>query len=187
MSPNLYFYCAVSLTPDYRSLRWLHESPTTTNGDKMKSGIKIIGIDPGSVSGAFAILTDECAFVDDLPTVDKGLNAPELARLFRAELPFTAVLERVSAMPKQGVSSSFNFGRAYGTIIGVLAALEVPTILVTPTVWKGHFRLTGKDRDRDAGRELAIRLYPEVAGLARKKDGGRADALLIARWFKGVS
>lgn len=150
----------------------------------MKLPIKIIGIDPGSVSGAYAILGEDHEYVNDLPTVDKGLNAPELARLFRAELPFVSVLERVGAMPKQGVSSSFNFGRAYGTIIGVLAALEVPTILVTPTMWKGHYRLNGKDRDRDAGRELAIRLYPHVHGLARKKDGGRADALLIARWYK---
>ena len=150
----------------------------------MKLTNKIIGIDPGSVSGAFAILSEDHVFVDDLPTVDKGLNAPELARLFRVERPFVAVLERVSAMPKQGVSSSFNFGRAYGTIMGVLAALEVPLVLVTPSMWKGHFRLHGKDRDRDAGRELAIRLYPEVTGLSRKKDGGRADALLIARWYK---
>ena len=79
-------------------------------------------------------------------------------------------------MPGQGVSSMFNFGMGYGAIQGVLAGLCVPLHLVTPQKWKKHQGLIGKDKD--CARTLAQQLYPE-ASLARKKDIGRADAILI--------
>lgn len=142
---------------------------------------RILGIDPGSASGAYAFIsTNDPARVDDLPVVDNDLNPAELARLVRELSPHVAVVERVHAMPKQGVSSSFRFGRAYGTILGVLAGAEVPTVLVTPTTWKKHYGLRGADGE--ASRELAIRLYPSVRGLTRKKDHNRAEALLMAHW-----
>jgi crossover junction endodeoxyribonuclease RuvC len=61
--------------------------------------------------------------------------------------PDLAVVEKVGAMPKQGVSSTFKFGAAYGSILGILAALKIRTILVSPTVWKGHFAL-GADKEK---------------------------------------
>lgn len=146
--------------------------------------MRVIGIDPGSVSGAGALLDTNdpqliCVF--DLPVVADGLDPAQLTRVFRNFDAHMAVVERVSAMPGQGVSSMFKFGRAYGTILGVLAALEVPTHLVTPVVWKKHFGLPGKDKER--AREFAIRMFPQVSGLSRKKDAGRAEALLISKWF----
>ena len=93
----------------------------------------------------------------------------------------TAVLEAVSAMPGQGVSSTFHFGESVGVVLGVLGALQIPVRMVTPAKWKKAAGLLG--RDKDAARTLAIQLHPEVADqLARKKDTGRADAVGIARF-----
>jgi crossover junction endodeoxyribonuclease RuvC len=106
------------------------------------------------------------------------INAAEMARVIRALGPDLAIVELVHSMPKQGVASTFKFGTAFGTIIGVLAALEVPTHFVSPHVWKGFHRLNGKDKD--AARALAIDFYPSLPGLNLKKHHGRADALLLA-------
>lgn len=143
----------------------------------------IVGIDPG-VSGAYAFLTDELVepvYVGDLPVVDGNLDASALTRVLGGVKIDALVVERVSAMPGQGVSSMFKFGRAYGTILGVAAALGIETHLVTPAQWKKAYGLPGKDKEK--ARELAIRLYPKVDGLSRKKDHGRAEALLLARWW----
>ncbi len=148
----------------------------------------VIGIDPG-LMGAIALLDGGRARkVWDMPVVTegrgKGVCAALLADILTeaqdlaSERP-QVILERVGARPGQGVSSMFSFGRAAGIAEGVAAALRLPTQRVTPDTWKRRARLTGKDKD--AGRALAIALFPEVAAeLARKRDGGRADALLLA-------
>ena len=92
-----------------------------------------------------------------------------------------AVVEKVSAMPGQGVSGMFRFGTSYGIVLGVLGALEIPTRLVTPGRWKADAGLLKKDKD--VSRLKAIEEFPAMAGyLVRKKDVGRADAIWIARW-----
>lgn len=141
---------------------------------------KILGIDPG-LSGAYAILHGDDATVDDLPIVDKHLDAAMLQRIVKMYAPDTAIVERVGAMPGQGVSSMFVFGRCYGAILATLACAGVPTVLVTPAQWKKKFSL-GKDKERS--RELAIRTFPTVEGLSRKKDEGRAEALLLALYAR---
>ena len=91
------------------------------------------------------------------------------------------MVERVNAMPKQGVSSTFKFGRCYGEIIGVLAAQGLRCDFASPGVWKKHFSLVRKDKS--ASRDKAIQLWPEIRDqLSRKKDHGRAEALLIAEY-----
>jgi crossover junction endodeoxyribonuclease RuvC len=95
--------------------------------------------------------------------------------------PRCAVVERVASMPKQGVASTFKFGMATGIIHGVLAACDVPVHLVTPSVWKRGMGLIGADKE--ASRALALRLFPQVTGLDRKMDHGRAEALLMGHWF----
>lgn len=144
----------------------------------------IIGIDPGN-TGAIAFL-EECGSlfkVEDMPIMANGkknqVNAAELARLLSIPDITVAVVERVSAMPGQGVSSMFNFGMGYGVIQGVLAANKIPFHLITPQKWKKAALLSGKDKDN--ARTLAQQLYPD-APLGRKRDIGRADAILIARY-----
>lgn len=148
--------------------------------------MRVLAIDPGSVSGAFAVLDTDppSASVGDLPTVDRNVNAAELARLVRTLAVDVAVVERVSAMPKQGVSSVWAFGKAVGLIHGVILGCGVPLTLVTPQTWKKHYRIT---RDKEQARELAIRLYPAVDGLHLKKHAGRAEALLLANYLADKS
>lgn len=142
----------------------------------------VLAIDPG-VNGAYAVLLPNGEFweCNELPRFDKMLNAVELGNIVARLIPERIVIEKVSAMPKQGVSSTFTFGTAYGVCIGIAGGSGTPLTLVTPQAWKRHFRLLGKPKD--AARELAIRLFPTAAPkLNLKKHQGRADALLLARY-----
>lgn len=156
----------------------------------------IIGIDPGN-TGAIAVLAEggRLIAIHDMPLMANGkkqqVNPSELTNILREYLTGryelavgpTVHLERVSAMPGQGVSSMFNFGMGFGVIQGVVAALGIPVKLVTPQSWKKRAGLIGKDKDN--ARTLAQQLYPS-APLGRKKDIGRADAILIAKFGQEV-
>lgn len=147
----------------------------------------IAGIDPGQ-TGAIAFYdTDEQRVLEvfDMPTMarlhGKGqeVNSGELSSILRDYWPARVHLEAVSAMPKQGVSSTFRFAEGFGAIKGVLGALVIPYFLYTPHKWKQGHGLSKKDKD--AARTLAINRHPEIADqLSRKKDCGRADAILLA-------
>ena len=147
-----------------------------------------LGVDPG-VSGAIAYLAGpRVAWVMDMPTMEKAsgkgqqVNAAALAQILRSAPGRPTVwLEKVSAMPGQGVTSVFSFGRSTGVVEGVTAALGLSLRLVTPQMWKKRAGLTGKAKD--AARTLCVQSHPEIAGeLTRKKDVGRADAILIAEF-----
>jgi crossover junction endodeoxyribonuclease RuvC len=139
----------------------------------------VMGIDPG-ISGAVAFyfpMVNRIA-VDDVPVAGGEINTAELARVVRLHQPSLAVIEKVSAMPGQGVTSMFNFGRSYGDVRGVIGALGVPLHLVTPQKWKRHFGLSS---DKDESRLRAIRTFPAAAeSFKLKKHDGRAEAALIA-------
>jgi len=142
----------------------------------------LMSIDPGAISGAYALFfAGKPVKVGDLPVVDGQVDAAMLARMIREVQPAAVVVEFVRSMPKQGVASTFKFGMALGLIHGAILANGVPLHQVVPGTWKRHFRLTGTDKD--AARGLAIRLHPTMGGLARKKDQGRADALLMGKYF----
>jgi len=144
----------------------------------------IIGIDPG-ITGAIAVLDlkKNLITLHDMPTQTIGkrqqVNAHELAAILRGVGACVAYVERVGAMPKQGVSSMFNFGETAGVLRGVLAALEIQVCYVTPQKWKKATNLIGKEKDE--ARTLAIQRWPEMAHMLKlKKHCGRADAALIA-------
>jgi crossover junction endodeoxyribonuclease RuvC len=140
----------------------------------------VMGVDPG-VSGAVAFffpMVPSRIAVDDVPVAGGEINVNELARIIRIHRPTLAVIERVSAMPGQGVVSMFNFGRSYGDVRGVIGAMDIPLHFVTPQKWKKHFGLSS---DKDECRLRAIRLFPAVAeSFKLKKHDGRAEAALIA-------
>lgn len=143
----------------------------------------ICAIDPG-ITGAIAFYTaDHASYitVEDMPVVDKAVSPAVLARRIAQMRPVVAVVEIASTRPGLSATSVLKTGTGYGVILGVLAALEIPTHLVTPQRWKKHFRL---DSDKEKSRALAQRLWPEFAEkFARVKDDGRAEAALIARWY----
>lgn len=147
-----------------------------------------LGIDPG-LTGALALLdaNGKLILVSDMPVQPrtKGgnqVNAYALSDwLIKAHHngEITAFVEKVSAMPGQGVSSMFAFGEGCGVIRACLACRGIATIYVTPQSWKKSVGLSGKEKDY--ARTVAAQLMPEVsAHLTRKKDIGRADAALLA-------
>ena len=148
---------------------------------KAQAAICILGVDPG-LSGALAFYfpaSPSHIVAEDIPVAGGAIDAATLAQRIAQMRPTMAVIELVGAMPKQGVSSTFKFGRAFGTVIGVVAALGIPTHFVAPTRWKRHFRLNA---NKDDARALALRLWPTAECFSRKKDHGRGEASLLARY-----
>lgn len=149
-----------------------------------------IGIDPG-LSGAVGALYDGAFLgVEDMPVVAKGsgsvkneVDAAGLIRLLKNHTStnesVAMVLERVNAMPGQGVSSVFSFGDSFGVARAAIVATNSEQWYVTPAQWKKHFKLGS---DKEQSRALAVRLFPE-APLHLKKHADRAEALLMARWL----
>jgi len=152
--------------------------------------VVILGCDPGQTGAIAAYDGTIITGLIDMPTmarlhgkgqqVDPYTLATEILDLCGGRNA-TVVIEAVSAMPGQGVSSMFRFGESVGVVLGVLGALQIPIRWVTPGRWKKAAGIVGKDKD--AARSLAIQLHPEVADqLTRKRDVGRSDAILIARF-----
>jgi crossover junction endodeoxyribonuclease RuvC len=142
----------------------------------------VLGIDPGK-SGAIAFIYDytpDQVTVEDAPLVANEINVYALTAIIREYAPDAAMIEHVASMPKQGVRSVFSFGLSYGMVRGVIAALDIPLQFVTPGKWKKHFSLSS---DKEDARKRAIHMFPGCAkNFSRKKDHGRAEAALIARY-----
>ena len=149
--------------------------------------MRVLGIDPG-ISGAIALFdtAQKQLAVCDMPSVSFTKNQRKRRVISEIDLvyvidlwtPDVAYLEAVHAMPKQGVTSVFTFGMAFGVVRGILAALAVPTHLVTPNEWKRSLRLGS---DKQEARLLASRLFPQSAPyFSRVCDADRAEAALLA-------
>jgi crossover junction endodeoxyribonuclease RuvC len=139
------------------------------------------GIDPG-LSGAVALLPDgELPQVEDWPGDPSA--AADIIRDWSMENEIQLVaLEAVSSMPKQGVASTFKFGVNFGAWQGILSALGLPHLMPRPTEWqKGLVRKSDGADPKARSLAVARRLFPG-AELSKKKDHGRADALLLAWW-----
>lgn len=155
----------------------------------------ILACDPG-ITGAFALLDNAGALIHvaDLPIIrDRSLawiHGGELQSALLGILngqPTTAVVERVSAMPKQGVSSTFNFGVSFGSILSVLQTMQMRIELVTPATWKRDLGLIFPKEVKITERKRAsldrCRLLYPTAPLERQKDNGRAEAILLGYWY----
>lgn len=145
--------------------------------------MKIIGIDPG-LSGGIALYDNGDYWTNDMPVFmiernrrkKRDIDIPNLVVLLKSA--DHAFVEQVGAMPKQGVSSTFAFGKGYGIILGILGALEIPVTLVTPQRWK---KALGVPKGKDAARMRASQLLPGCADQwPLKKHDGRAEAAMIA-------
>ena len=145
--------------------------------------MRILGIDPG-LSGALVILDDGQPIEwMRMPTYIVGksnrVNGAAVSSFINKSKIDRAVIELVHSMPGQGVTSSFTFGHSCGTIMGVLAALEIPVSVITPQEWKKRANLIGKDKD--AARSRALELWPHWRALDKKGEGqAMADAALIS-------
>jgi crossover junction endodeoxyribonuclease RuvC len=148
----------------------------------------VLGIDPGSVTAAFAYLDTEdpfgAPFVGDVPVVNKQVDAVTFHRLLKMRRPDVAIIEAVGSMPKDGNSRVFRFGMGCGLLRGVIQGLGIPLHEVTPAKWKHRLRL---DSDGEKSRARALALYPGIEGLHLKKHHNRAEALLLALYYTEVN
>lgn len=149
----------------------------------MRKGSKVIGIDPG-FSGALAFYDGKLQNAVDMPChgegTKRGIDCARLAELIREFDPQAVFLERVHAMPGQGVASMFRFGESFGAVRGVVGALQITIYLITPQKWK---KALGLPKEKEAARRKATEMFPKQAAIfARKMDGGRAEAALLA-WY----
>tara|TARA_B100000674_G_C37369594_1_gene702406 strand:- start:67 stop:561 length:495 start_codon:yes stop_codon:yes gene_type:complete len=154
----------------------------------------IIGIDPG-ISGSICFLKDgKILDVIEMPTMNEGkknkkqVNGSqifnEISKRINSEEKNSVrvVIEQVSAMPGQGVTSMFNFGQSFGILKGICAAMQIPMYFVRPAKWKKYFNLINSEKD--ASRTRAIEIFPYFsAQLSKKKDSNKADAILIANFY----
>ena len=152
----------------------------------------LLGIDPG-VSGALSVYEHKkLVEVLDMPTMSEGkknkkqINSAQLSLEIKKRINGSdenaVVIEHVTAMPGQGVTSMFNFGQSFGVIKGICSALNLPVYFVRPVKWKKHFNLIGSSKD--ASRTKAIEMFPSFSNnMTRKKDANKADAILIGRYF----
>ena len=154
----------------------------------------IIGIDPG-ISGSICFFQDgKIVDVIEMPTMTEGKKnkkqvnssqvfneiSEKIKKLDKNEIK--VVIEQVSAMPGQGVTSMFNFGQSFGILKGICSAMQLPMYFVRPAKWKKYFNLINSEKD--ASRTRAIEVFPYFSGqLSRKKDSNKADAILIASFY----
>ena len=154
----------------------------------------IIGIDPG-ISGSICFFEDGVIKdVIEMPTMTDGkknkkqVNGSKIFIEISERIKKTdkrnikVVIEQVSAMPGQGVTSMFNFGQSFGILKGICSAMRLSMYFVRPAKWKKYFNLINSEKD--ASRTRAIEIFPYFSTkLSRKKDSNKADAILIASFY----
>ena len=154
----------------------------------------IIGIDPG-ISGSICFFEDgKILEVIEMPVMTDGkknkkqINGAQIYNEFSKRInkkkddEVRVVIEQVSAMPGQGVTSMFNFGQSFGILKGICSAMQLPMFFVRPAKWKKYFNLINSQKD--ASRTRAIEIFPYFSTqLSKKKDSNKADAILIASFY----
>ena len=154
----------------------------------------IIGIDPG-VSGSICFFRDgKILDVIEMPVMNEGKKSKkqvngaqiynEITKKINSnpETKIRVVIEHVTAMPGQGVTSMFNFGQSFGVLKGICSAMRLPMFFVRPAKWKKYYNLINSEKD--ASRTRAIEIFPNFSSqLSKKKDSNKADAILIASFY----
>jgi|TARA_Y100000992_G_scaffold296685_1_gene259256 crossover junction endodeoxyribonuclease RuvC len=154
----------------------------------------IIGIDPG-ITGSICFFEDgKVLEVLDMPNMAEGkknkrqVNGAQIYNeIFNRTKNYSkknikVIIENVSAMPGQGVTSMFNFGQSFGVLKGICSAMQLSMYFVRPAKWKKYFNLI--NTEKDASRTKVIEIFPYISQqLSRKKDSNKADAILIASFF----
>ena len=154
----------------------------------------IIGIDPGISGSICFFLNGEIKDVIDMPTMTEGkknkkqVNGSQIFNeiskriIGKDKKDVRVIIEQVSAMPGQGVTSMFNFGQSFGILKGICSAMQLSVYFVRPAKWKKYFNLINSEKD--ASRTKAIEIFPYFSvNLSKKKDCNKADAILLASFY----
>jgi hypothetical protein len=158
----------------------------------------VLGIDPGITGGLALIESGErhrVLLAGDIPTLGEDhkrrVHVLAVLKFIRTHMPDHAIIERAQAMPDQGASSGFNYGRAVGALEACVQGLMIPLTIVETTAWKkAHGLIKPSDVDgkawskivKENSRQRAIMLFPDAPFFQRKLDHGRAEAALIASY-----
>lgn len=154
--------------------------------------MKVLGIDPGLIGGVAVVEIGNgraaaLLAAADLPTVGekakRRIDVTAFLAWIAEQAPDHAYIERAQAMPDQGSSSGFIYGRAVGALEACVLGMQVPLTIIESTAWKKSNALIG--RGKEDSRQRALHLFPGAACFARKMDHGRAEAALIA-WHGGM-
>ena len=154
----------------------------------------IIGIDPGITGSICFFFVLKIIDVVEMPNMPEGkknkrqVNGAQVFYEISSRIKnikkenIKVIIEQVSAMPGQGVTSMFNFGQSFGILKGICSAMQLPMYFVRPIKWKKYFNLINSEKD--ASRTKAIEVFPYFSSqLSRKKDSNKADAILLASFF----
>ena len=133
----------------------------------------IIGMDPG-ISGAICFFENgEVKEIIDMPNMADGkknkrqINGPQVYNEISSRIKNTpkkeivVVIEQVSAMPGQGVTSMFNFGQSFGVLKGICSAMQLSMHFIRPAKWKKYFGLI--KTEKDASRTKVIEIFPYIS------------------------
>ncbi len=154
----------------------------------------VISIDPG-ISGSICFFKDgKIIDIIEMPNMAEGkknkrqVNGAQIYNEISLRIKnfnkedIKVVIEQVSAMPGQGVTSMFNFGQSFGVLKGICSAMQLSMYFVRPAKWKKYFNLINSEKD--ASRTKAIEIFPYISSqLSKKKDANKADAILLASFF----
>ena len=153
-----------------------------------------MGIDPGITGSICFFENGKILDVVEMPNMQeckknkKQVNGAQIFNEISLRIKglkkedIKVIIEQVSAMPGQGVTSMFNFGQSFGILKGICSAMQLPMYFVRPVKWKKYFNLINSEKD--ASRTKAIEIFPYFSSqLSRKKDSNKADAILIASFY----
>ena len=147
--------------------------------------MKAMGIDPGA-KGGIALLNSETneQYAIAMPMIAGELDYRGVANTILSHAPDIIIIEKVHAMPQQGVVSMFNFGKNYGALLALISTLGSAYLTVTPQTWK-KVVLAGTAKDKDAAIQFCYQRYPQlnlVLPRCRTSHDGIADAICLAHY-----
>lgn len=152
-----------------------------------------IGIDPGK-TGGIAAMSDNFVDVFPIPLAGDEIDMPliydKLQEISIGRTDVRAYIEKVHAMPQQGVRSMFTFGFTVGALHGIIACLKIPLFQISPQSWK-KLVLVDTKKDKDAAITYCRNVYPDVSLFATERSrtyhDGMAEALCIATYGRMVN
>ncbi len=137
-----------------------------------------LGLDPGQSGGIGIIGGTDRAHAWPETEHETAQLLEEI--IFKARTA-VAVIELVHSMPRQGVASSFKFGRHYGFLRGLLVALKIPFLEVTPQKWQKEMGCLTHG-DKNVSKARAQQLFPN-----QRFTHATADAMLLAVYCSRLS
>ena len=139
-----------------------------------------MGVDPGQ-SGAVVVVSKSGQWMGTIRLSEPSKEVADFVSFWGSNVQL-CMFEKVNAMPRQGIASTFKFGTSFGFCMGILTACRVRYEMVTPNQWQTRMKCRTKG-DKNITKELAGRLFPDVEKITHRE----ADAMLLAEYARRYS